>query len=30
MLIAQAQTEGLVLVTADERMRLYDVLTMAA
>lgn len=29
MLIAQAQTEGLVLVTRDERMRLYDVLTMA-
>ena len=28
MLIAQAQAEGLVLVTKDERMRLYDVLTM--
>lgn len=30
MLIAQAQTEGLVLVTGDERIRLYDVATMAA
>lgn len=29
MLIAQAQTEGLVLVTGDERLRLYDVQTMA-
>ena len=29
MLIAQAQTEGLVLVTGDERIRLYDVATMA-
>lgn len=29
MLIAQAQAEGLVLVTGDERMRLYDVPTMA-
>ena len=30
MLIAQAQTEGLVLVTGDERIRLYDVSTMLA
>ncbi len=29
MLVAQAQTEGLVLVTRDERIRLYDVQTMA-
>lgn len=29
MLIAQAQTEGLVLVTRDQRIRLYDVATMA-
>ncbi len=29
MLIAQAQAEGLVLVTGDERIRLYDVQTMA-
>ena len=29
MLIAQAQAEGLVLVTGDERIRLYDVATMA-
>ena len=29
-LIAQAQTEGLVLVTRDARIRLYDVRTLAA
>ncbi len=29
MLVAQAQAEGLVLVTGDERIRLYDVQTMA-
>ncbi|MCY3679401.1 MAG: type II toxin-antitoxin system VapC family toxin [Gemmatimonadetes bacterium] len=30
MLIAQAQAEGLVLVTRDARIPLYDVLTMSA